>query len=1614
MSQIRHNSSQLQIQNTLHEQLEDRLLFDAVPEQPVAASDGGGDGGGDVMAPPSDDPGVDKVAVNPATDLTQQVEAAVQNEIVFVDKRAEGYEPLLAELVITHQADVIFLNRTENGLDQMASVLEDRQDLDAIHVIAPVDDGGMTLGQAVLNSDTAQGEYLAQLQTIADSLSEDGTISLHADGLDQDQGRGLSTADAVANVTGVSVILPTTLDSEPGTPVVVPTSDEIITQVEQNMPAVRDTQRREIVFISTDVYDYEYLSTELDSSMQVVLIDNQSDGLAQIAAALKGETGVDAIHILSHGSSGQITLGSGTITLDNLVNDHAEELAVIQAALNPDADILIYGCDVGAGELGQQFTEALAEATNADVATSTNLTGTTSLGGDWDLEDTAGAIDSQSLSFEGWSGLMSPFTPTNVTGNSAAAGSTLATNITGAGITVNSANYTGDNSQAGTFTGATGYTKEWLGYGSGVLLTTGSTNQVAGSNTSEGNTVDAPGGYTDADLAALGGGASYDASTLTLVFVPTTDKVTIQFTFGSDEYNEYVYSQYNDSMGIWVNGNQMAILPSGDTISINTVNQAGTYNPSNGSQTKDPFPNNGVYDSASPSLYHSNSASSGTYNTGMDGFTVTMSIIADVTPGVQNTIKLGVSDIGDASYDSWMFVRANSFQGDTIATTDNVTTNINTPVTIDALANDYDNQGDAISITHIADQPVTKGGPSVTLGSGATVKLTSDGKLLYTPATGSNANDIFTYTITDSTGTTAVGFVNVNIPGPPVVDLNDSGTTPSRDYSSTVDVVGTPVALTTSTASVADPNDSTFPSLTLKTSGFVDGTSEIITIAGADFAHGVAQTTTVSQSGYSFRVVYDGADTFTITRALSGGEMPAAALSSLMQGMRYRNTTADATDGGRNISFTVSDGVSDSNTAVSTVTVNYHANPVVDLNSGATTSTSTSTSTSDLVVAAGGNVATTGGFGTSAQSSPASPWVEGAGSSAGAIVANSSDGRWDWTTSPGSTATLSIPLVVPPDTTTTTSTETSTTTVTTHDEVSKISFGLAWQQQDNSQASSLSVSYGGVTYAKFTTTQSSGAGTWQYFGGATGPSSTNAVSNEVSGTLSTIDIILPSGVTASGPLVFTYENDSGTGTNYDDIAIDNVSVIATRTSTTTVLTADTTDNNWAATFVENGSPVSISDTDGSIFDADSTNIQSATITLTNPQASDRLLVSGSSDGSGTLPSGISWTRSDNVVTLSGSYTKAQYAAAIRAIQFENRSESPSTVNRVINVVVYDGSVYSNTAVATISVSSVNDAPVGNADSRTTLENVSATGNVLTNDTDVDGDTLSVTQFVWNGVTTAAGGTATVSGVGTLTIGSNGAYTFTPASNYFGAVPNATYTVSDGSLSTTSTLSLSITPVNHAPLGTADTKTLLEDVAATGNVLTNDTDVDGDTLSVTQFVWNGVTTSAGGTATVTGVGTLTMNGSGAYTFTPAANYNGPVPTVTYTVSDGSLSTTSTLSLAITAVNDAPVGTADTVTTNEDTVATGNVLTNDTDVDGDTLSVTQFVWGGVTWSAGQSATISGVGTLTIGSNGAYTFTPASNYNGAVPGATYTLTDGTAVSTSALAISISPVNDAPLGAA
>ncbi|WP_218584150.1 Ig-like domain-containing protein, partial [Pseudomonas sp. JG-B] len=207
-------------------------------------------------------------------------------------------------------------------------------------------------------------------------------------------------------------------------------------------------------------------------------------------------------------------------------------------------------------------------------------------------------------------------------------------------------------------------------------------------------------------------------------------------------------------------------------------------------------------------------------------------------------------------------------------------------------------------------------------------------------------------------------------------------------------------------------------------------------------------------------------------------------------------------------------------------------------------------------------------------------------------------------------------------------------------------------------------------------------------------------------------------------------------------------------------------------------------------------------------------------------------------------------------------------------------------------------------------------------------------------------------------------------------PQVTYTTNTGS---SSTLDITVTPVNDAPIASNDGPiAVTEDTPATGNVLTNDSDVDNDTLTVTQFEVGGTTYTAGQTASLAGVGTLVINANGSFTFTPALNYNGPVPTATYTVSDGNLTDTAELSFAdVIPVNDASVLVADTNSVAEDNPATGNVLGNDSDVD-NTLTVASFTINGVpgSFTAGSSAVIAGVGTLSIAANGNYTFTPVQN--------------------------------------
>ncbi|MFM5208175.1 retention module-containing protein, partial [Aeromonas hydrophila] len=203
----------------------------------------------------------------------------------------------------------------------------------------------------------------------------------------------------------------------------------------------------------------------------------------------------------------------------------------------------------------------------------------------------------------------------------------------------------------------------------------------------------------------------------------------------------------------------------------------------------------------------------------------------------------------------------------------------------------------------------------------------------------------------------------------------------------------------------------------------------------------------------------------------------------------------------------------------------------------------------------------------------------------------------------------------------------------------------------------------------------------------------------------------------------------------------------------------------------------------------------------------------------------------------------------------------------------------------------------------------------------------------------------------------------------------------------------------------------EDGVLNGNLLDNTVNTDGPSAaSVLLFSWGGNANLAVGTSvTIDGIGTLVVNGDGSFTFTPAPNYDGAVPPVVYTVTDGTDTVQSTLELTITPVNDLADQSENVVVT-EDATVSGNLLDNTVDNDGpQAATVTGFSWGGVAnTTLGTPVTLAGVGTLLVNADGSYQFTPATNYDGPVPAVSYTVTDGTDSVQSLLTITITPVDE------
>ncbi len=312
---------------------------------------------------------------------------------------------------------------------------------------------------------------------------------------------------------------------------------------------------------------------------------------------------------------------------------------------------------------------------------------------------------------------------------------------------------------------------------------------------------------------------------------------------------------------------------------------------------------------------------------------------------------------------------------------------------------------------------------------------------------------------------------------------------------------------------------------------------------------------------------------------------------------------------------------------------------------------------------------------------------------------------------------------------------------------------------------------------------------------------------------------------------------------------------------------------------------------------------------------------------------------------------------------------------------FDGTANSSIATVNITIGGVNDPPVADNDSYNTVEdttlNVAAAG-ILTNDTDIDGNSLTAIL-----VSSASHGT--------LSLSANGSFVYTPAANYNG--PDAfTYRANDGfTNSAIATVTINVTPVNDPPVAMNDSYSTDEDVnlnISAPGVLGNDTDTEGDLLKAAVV-------------TLPEHGTLTLNTNGSFNYTPAVNYNGP-DSFSYRATDGlSNSFPATVSITVVPRNDAPVAAADSFSTSEDvtlTVPLPGVLSNDTDVDGDVLKAT-------------IGSLPSHGTVILNTNGSFVYVPATNYYG-TDSFTYRANDG--VTNSPLAtvtITVTSVNDPPV---
>ncbi len=316
----------------------------------------------------------------------------------------------------------------------------------------------------------------------------------------------------------------------------------------------------------------------------------------------------------------------------------------------------------------------------------------------------------------------------------------MANAIFGSGVVVNGATYFGDPISSGIYTDGDAVAPGATPGDTGVILSTGAATDFTNSdgtldtNQATNTTTNTAGIDNDADFDALANAQTRDASFLEVDFTPTGDFITIDFVLSSEEYPEFINSQFNDVVGVWVNGVEATVSIGDGSASIGNINGGETEN-----------------------IYLDNTGDA--YNTEMDGLTVTLTFVAPVNTGVVNTLKIGIADVADTQFDSNLLIAGGSVQSTIVAQDDSVTIGNNDTSTIDVLSNDSSTAG-TLTITQINGIAVVAG-DSVTLATGQVITLNADGTI--TVEGDSDAETVyFNYTIEDTAGNTDAGLIEIN------------------------------------------------------------------------------------------------------------------------------------------------------------------------------------------------------------------------------------------------------------------------------------------------------------------------------------------------------------------------------------------------------------------------------------------------------------------------------------------------------------------------------------------------------------------------------------------------------------------------------------------------------------------------------------------------------------------------------------------------------------------------------------------------------------------------------------------------------------------------------------